>query len=206
MKEQEGRRGIGIRGFLIILLLAVIGTAAALLWLKMDKPQEQKPDPVDTVITRLEKVIDTSELSTFTAVYNGVVAVPDNKDPEQAGYYVSYEAKVYAGLDFTKIAYTPDKERGILQVKLPPIHITKTAVDITTLDYIFIDEKRNTSSVSEEAYKACEQDVQRESEETSEIFRLARLNAENMVKALTKPFIEQPDVDLTLEIVWEGKL
>lgn len=76
-------------------------------------------------------------------------------------------------------------------------------MDIASLDYIFYDEKKNASSVTEEAYKACEDDVQNESEKADAILRLAKENAETIVRALVEPFVEQLDAAYTLDIDWE---
>ena len=77
-------------------------------------------------------------------------------------------------------------------------------MDITSLDYIFINDKKNGSSISQEAYKACEEDAQSESEKEEAIFELAKQNAENIVRALIEPFMEQLDSAYTLDIDWEG--
>ncbi|MCI8602179.1 MAG: DUF4230 domain-containing protein [Oscillospiraceae bacterium] len=208
MGENEAKKNIKIPRILIIagISAVIIGIACVAIFLKFRNSESPKPNPSITTIARLEKIVETSELSTFTAVYNGVAKVPSPENPDQVDYYVSYEAMVYAGLDFSKIDFELDDEQGTLQVKLPPIHIGKANVDITTMDFIFINEKRNAFAVSEEAYKACEADVKEESEATEEIFKLARQNAENVIKALINPFVEQPDVGLELKIVWEGKL
>ena len=49
-----------------------------------------------------------------------------------------------------------------------------------TLDYIFLDDKANTATVSAEAYKACQEDVNAESEKQSQILDLAHQNAETL--------------------------
>ena len=141
----------------------------------------------------------------FTAVYNGVAQVPSADKPEEISYYVSYEAKVNAGLDFQAIAFGLDAESKVIRASLPPVHITKVNVDITSLDYIFLDKKKNASTVSQEAYRACEADAKEESEGEQAIFSLARQNAENILRALITPFVEQLDEGYTLEITWEGE-
>ena len=63
-------------------------------------------------------------------------------------------------------------------------------VDIASMDYIFENKKANTETVSEEAYKACIQDARQESEKEEAIVTLAKQNAQNIIKALIQPFIE----------------
>ena len=65
--------------------------------------------------------------------------------------------------------------------------------------YIFIDKKANTETVSQEAFKLCKYDVKHESENQEAIIRLAQQNAENVIRALVSPFVEQ--VDNEYEIV-----
>lgn len=58
--------------------------------------------------------------------------------------------------------------------------------------------------MSQAAYRACERDAKQESEGEQAIFTLARQNAENILRALITPFVEQLDEGYTLEITWEG--
>lgn len=83
---------------------------------------------------------------------------------------------------------------------LPEIKITDVNVDITSLDYIFENEKANTETVSEEAYKKCIEDVTSESNSEDAIYELAEQNARNIVEALISPFVEQLDSEYRLEI------
>ena len=133
----------------IIIAIIVIAVIAAVL-LKIFKKEE----PVKEVITvsTLEKIVEVSDLSTFRVVYNGVACADDK-------YYVSYEATVDAGIDFEKIEIAVDNENKKVTVNLPKAEILDVYVDIASLDYIFIDKKANTETVSEEAYKLCKYDV-----------------------------------------------
>lgn len=171
---------------IVVILIAVV----ALVITKVLKKEE----PVKEVITvsTLEKIVEVSDLSTFRVVYNGV-AYADDK------YYVSYEATVDAGIDFEKIEITVDSENKLVTIDLPQAEILDTYVDIASLDYIFIDKKANTETVSEEAFKLCKYDVRHESENQEAIVELAQQNAENVVIALVKPFVDQ--VDSEYEII-----
>lgn len=155
----------------------------------------KKEEPVKEVITvsTLEKIVEVSNLSTFKVVYNGVAHAEDK-------YYVSYEATVDAGIDFEKIEITVDNEAKKVTVKLPQAEILDTYVDIASLDYIFIDKKANTETVSEEAFKLCKYDVKHESENQEAIIELAQQNAENVVIALVKPFVDQVDPDYEIVV------
>lgn len=151
-------------------------------------------------VSTLEKIINISELSTFQAVYNGIAKGMNEKKPDQVDYYVSYTAKVYAGIDFEKVKITMDQDTKKITVTIPEIEITDINVDIGSLDYIFINKKANKSTVSAKAYKECKADVKNESEKETAIYELAEQNAKNIVKALISPFVEQLDSDYELEI------
>ncbi len=174
----------------IIIAIIVIAVIAVVL-LKIFKKEE----PVKEVITvsTLEKIVEVSDLSTFRVVYNGVACADDK-------YYVSYEATVDAGIDFEKIEIAVDNENKKVTVNLPEAEILDVYVDIASLDYIFIDKKANTETVSEEAYKLCKYDVKVESENQEAIIDLAQQNAENIVRALVQPFVDQVDPDYEIVI------
>lgn len=159
----------------------------------------EKREEILTVST-LEKIINISELSTFQAVYNGIAKVMNEKKPEQVDYYVSYESKVYAGFNFEEVNITMDEAGKKIIVAIPEVEITDINVDIASLDYIFINNKANTSTVSEQAYKACLEDVTNESEKVMAIYELAEQNAKNIMKALISPFVEQLDSNYELVI------
>lgn len=183
-------------------LIAIIaGTILAVFLLRMLAVPKMfdklKPEPEVITVSTLEKIINVSELSTFTAVYNGIAQVMNEKKTD---YYVSYEARVNAGIDFEKIDITVDSKAKIITIDLPEVHITDITVDIASLDFIFCNKKANTSSVSQEAFKACEADVQRESEQQTAIFELAQQNAKNVLTALINPIVEQMDSGYALMI------
>ena len=160
--------------------------------------RESKPEIISK--STLEKVINVSDLSTFEAIYNGIASVANEEKPENIDYYVSYEAKVKAGIDFEKVDLEVNEDERIITVTLPEVKITDVNVDIASLDYIFMNKKANTETVSAQAYKKCIEDVTNESNSTTAIYELAKQNARNIVEALIKPFIEQLDSEYELKI------
>ena len=114
----------------------------------------------------------------------------NEEKPEETDYYVSYEAKVNVGIDFSEIGIDKDDRGMIIRLTIPEVDITDIEVDIASLDYIFLNDKANTASVSMEAYRACEEDVKNESAGQKKIFELAEQNAENIVTALVRPVVE----------------
>ena len=178
------------------LLLAII--IGAFLLLGGNNGAISKTNVVST--PTIQKIVSVNELSTFTAIYNGVTQVMNPSKPEKTDYYVSYDAKVNAGIDIKKIEITLDEDRKIIHIQLPDVYITDINVNASSLDFIFMNDDLNTNTVVAQAYKLCEEDVREESALQGEIKNLARQNAVNIMTALTKPFIEQLDDDYTLVI------
>lgn len=183
----------------VAITAAVLGVVAAGLVLCETFQRGESQREIVTTST-LEKIIEVDELSTFTAVYNGIATVKNEKKPKKVDYYVSYEAKVYAGINFESVTISVNEEEKTVIVSLPPVSIHKIHVDIASLDFIFVNDKANTSSVSQQAYRACEEDVQREAEQQEAICELAQQNAENVVRALISPVLEQAGNTYTLVV------
>lgn len=182
---------------LIVSFIAIIGISIGVKT-KFDKQNENS-----MVITKstLTEMINISDLSTYEAIYNGVATMKNTENQEQVDYYVSYEATVKAGINFEELEINVDQDKKIVTVNLPEIKITDTTVDISSLEYIFMNNEANTETVSSEAYKLCIEDVENESKSTDAIYNLAKQNATNTIEALIRPFIEQADDEYKLQIV-----
>ncbi len=199
MEEKERPRAKRIKFKHIAVLFIIIAIIVTALIIKT-KIFNKKSEPTIISKATLEKVINVSDLSTFEAIYNGVAAVANEENPEKIDYYVSYEAKVKAGIDFELVEVEVNETDKVITVTLPEVKITDVDVDIASLDYIFMNNKANTQTVSEQAYKKCIKDVTKESNSTDEIYESARQNARNIVEALISPFVEQLDSEYKLEI------
>lgn len=192
MEKKTGKR-IGLLG---AILGAVVIVGIFVIVSQNMKSKDSEPKII--TVSTLEKIINVSELSTFTAVYNGIAEIKNEKNPEKVDYYTSYEARVDAGIDFEKVKIEVDNEEKIIRVSLPEVYITSVNVDIASLDFIFMNDKANGSTVTQEAFKACEADVQDECEQQAAIFELATQNAVNILTALVKPIVEQMDAEYQL--------
>ena len=195
-KERPRTKRIKFKYIAVLFIIAIIVTALII----KTKIFNKKSEPTIISKATLEKVINVSDLSTFEAIYNGVAAVENEEKPENIDYYVSYEAKVKAGIDFALVEVEVNETDKIITVTLPEVKITDVDVDIASLDYIFMNNKANTQTVSAQAYKKCIKDVTKESNSTDEIYESARQNARNIVEALISPFVEQLDSEYKLEI------
>lgn len=199
MEEKENPKSKRIKFKHIAVLFVIIAVIITALMIKIKIFNKKSESTIISKAT-LEKVINVSDLSTFEAIYNGVAAVANEENPENIDYYVSYEAKVKAGIDFELVEVEVNETDKVITVTLPEVKITDVDVDIASLDYIFMNNKANTQTVSEQAYKKCIKDVTKESNSTDEIYESARQNARNIVEALISPFVEQLDSEYKLEI------
>lgn len=191
----------GIKKVCVLVILTAVLIGIIFLYGRYGRKTEKE------IITEatLEKVIDVDELSTFEAVYNGITEVMNKEHPENIDYYVYYEAKVKAGIDFEKVEIDIDNVEKKIFVTIPEIKINDINVDIASLDYIFENEKADTGTVSQEAYKAAIEDVTNESARENKIFELAEQNAKNIIEALITPFLRQLDEEYMLEVNQEVK-
>lgn len=185
--------------YLLILVLAVFVVGSIFFYIYYLSRNVEDKTEIITVST-LEEIINVSELSTFTSVYNGIATVMNEEKSEEVDYYVSYEARVDAGIDFKKVVISVDSDHKTINIDLPSVYITDINVDISSLDFIFYNKKANASAVTQEAFRACEADVQKESEQQQAIFELAKQNAVNVLTALIHPIVEQLDVEYALVI------
>lgn len=193
----EGKKKIVT--ILAVSLLVVIIGIVIVICIKTNSTSKGKQPEVITEST-LQKIIDVSDLSTFEAVYNGIAKVMNAEKTAEVDYYVSYKAKVKAGIDFKDVIIDIDNDAKVITIQIPKVKITDIIVDITTLDYLFENDKANTENVSQEAYKACIEDVKNECNTEDAIYELAEQNAKNIVEALIKPFVNQLDEEYTLAI------
>lgn len=171
---------------LVMGAVALIAAIGVFLGLQIGDSKDQEAQV--TALSTLERIVNVSDLSTFTAVYNGIAEVSNEKNPDKVDFYVSYEAQVEAGIDFSAIEI--HMEGKTITVDLPEARINDANVDISSMDFMFFNDRANTSTVSERAYKACEKDVQAESENQGAILELAHQNAQNVIRALVQPVIE----------------
>mgnify|MGYP005808717345 CR=1 FL=1 len=198
-KESKQKLTIPIRALVVIVAIVI---AAAVIVLSVTNRKEEPPEII--TVSTLQKIVNVSELSTYTAVYNGITKVMNEKDPGDIDYYVSYEAKVYAGIDLDAVKISVDEsvdqDAKTILIEIPEVEITNIVVDISSMDFIFYNEEANTSTVSQEAYKACEADVKQECLQQNAIYELARQNASNILKALIVPIVDQADEEYRLVI------
>ena len=114
-------RKLSIKAIIILTcsMIAVIAITSIFVFVKVSGKEE----PEIITESNLEKIINVSDLSTLEAVYNGIAEVTNSENPDQIDYYVSYEAKVKAGIDFQQVDLDVDNEQKVITVTIPEIKI-----------------------------------------------------------------------------------
>jgi len=193
--EQSTKKKLNSK-ILLLAAAAILICAVALIALLPKK----EPEPQIDVSATLERIVKTSDLSTAVFQYKGIVEIPNKKNINKMDYYICYEASVYAGIDFSQVKFTEDKEAKTITATLPEVQIQDTVVDPNSLDFMFQNKKADNISVLDSAFTACETDIQQECTSENAILDVARMNAENAVRALTEPVMNSICKDYTLVI------
>lgn len=183
-----------------ILLAAILVIALLVGGIIYQQSTQANTDPQIDITITLEKIVKTSDLSTSVFRYDGIVEIPNPKKPTNIDYYIYYSASVYAGIDFSQVQFKEDKEKKTITAILPEVQINDTVVEPESLDFMFMNKKADNVSVTTTALTACETDIQRECTSESALLEVARLNTENVIRALAEPVIEQVREGYTLVI------
>ncbi len=198
--EKKGKKKGGKNKFIIPALIAAAVVIAVLVFVFIKFSSSEKSEREVVTISTLEKIVKSSELSTYKSVYNGVAEVHNEEKPEEIDYYVSYNAEVSVGIDFDQIAFREDPERKIIYIDLPPAKITNISVNVDSEDaYIFQNSDADTVGAVERAQEKCIEDVKTECERNEQLFDSAILSAKNSLTALTQPFVDRYFSGYTIE-------
>ena len=153
--------------------------------------------------TNIRKVFDISGLQTADYIYNSVVRVYDDKDDSKIKYYVSYEGTIKVGINFNDIKIEIDDDNKKIIFTIPKVEIQDTIVEAGTLDFIFEKEKYDTDETYNEAYQKCQNDLDQKAKSETDLLKTAQDNTEQVIKALTTPWIDQVYPDYTMEFQLE---
>ena len=154
-----------------------------------------------TTITEasLQRVFETSELSTADYIYNAIAA-SYAEDETTVRYYVAYEGTVKAGIDFSRIIIEIKEDEKEIYLKIPGCEIQDAIVDFGSMEYIFVDSKANSETVSQEAYRLCVADLEQRAADDRQLLQMAKENALDAVEALVVPWVEQIDAEYKIII------
>ena len=178
----------------VVIVSIVVGCSVA-----VTNYRRSKSEPEIITEANLEKIINVSDLSTFEAVYNGITKVMNKERPERVDCYVSYEATVKAGIDMDEVSIEIDKDIKIITIDIPPVKINEVDVQLPSLDFIMENNKINEKTILADAYNQCKKDAVTETATEGAIIDLATENAQNILEALIKPFVNQLDNEYVIE-------
>lgn len=189
-----------LRKWTMILIVVLAAAVVVLVALRVNE-HRKKTEPQVLTVSTLTDMIPVSDLSTVTSTYNGVAQVMNEKNPDKLDYYVAYEAQAQAGVNFDELQPEIDEASKTVTIRVPAAHFMDANVDVSSMDFMFNNKKADTFGVTERAYKACQEDADRECSRCEAILELARENAVNTVEALTRPLVEQlyPEYTLVVE-------
>lgn len=154
-----------------------------------------------TTKSSLEKIIEINKLSTIEYTYNAIVAKykDDEVKDDNVEYYVAYNGKVTAGIDFNEVNIDVNYKEKKIYITLPNVEIHEINVDMGTLDYIYEKNTSEKDSISQEAYKLCKNDLRERAKNETELLVNANENAKSAIEALIKPWIESIDKEFQIE-------
>ena len=154
-----------------------------------------------TTKSSLEKIIEINKLSTIEYTYNAIVAKykDDEVKDDNVEYYVAYNGKVTAGIDFNEVNIDVNYKEKKIYITLPNVEIHEINVDMGTLDYIYEENTSEKDSISQEAYKLCKNDLRERAKNETELLVNANENAKSAIEALIKPWIESVDKEFQIE-------
>jgi len=179
---------------LIVLIVLIIG-------FKPGGVFRSSQNKVSTVSkSSLEKVLETSQLTTLQYTYNAIAEVK-KEFFDTIKYHVAYEGTVQAGIDFEDIDIDINEEKKLITITLPEVSIQNVIVNAESMEYIFNDDKYETETVASEAYSACVKDLQTRAEKEVQLLQMAKDNARDAVQALIEPWVKQVDEEYTIEIL-----
>lgn len=147
----------------------------------------------------LQKVLEISDLSTLDYTYNSIVEVC-GEDGDTPKYYVAYEGAVTAGIDFTEISLKVDEGTKQIDIILPDAQVQSVRVDMGSMEFIFLKDRYETETISQEAYQASLADLKYEAAQESQLLNMAKENAAAAIEALIEPWTQQLDGQYTVTI------
>lgn len=199
-KTRKPKKEIRIRIPIVLMLIIVI--AGGMFWkvsnvIRSDASEQGNnflvgEDGKVTTVTEsvLEKSVKRSNMYTAEYPYNGYTTVYDD-DQETVKYYVAYEGTVKAGIDVSKIKVFLDEATGTIIIQLPEVIVAEPWVNPGTMEYIFENEKYNTETVAQEAYKAALADLSERIAADARLAEMASENAKISARALIEPWVNQ---------------
>ena len=147
----------------------------------LDKGEEKT-----LVRSTLIDAIDITELSTSQFTYNGIAEIYNTKKTSKIDCYVSYKAKVKAGINMKDVDFDIDNDKKTVKPILPKIQITTILVEEESLSFIPSDIKKDLKDI----LIACKNDASKEAAKSEELIESAEENLKSIIEALLYPILD----------------
>ena len=185
----------------IVLAIAAI-TIAIILVIILPFINKSKNESKITTTSSLEQLQSISELSSVKLVYNAIAKKYNAKDKTKIDYYVKYEGTLKAGIDFNKIDVNVNSNKKIITINLPEVMYTDLTVNIGSLKYIYLNKPKESDSVSQEAFKLCNDDLNKRIDNEIKLKETAKENLELFIQEFMKSYVKALGENYKVEIKW----
>lgn len=187
--DESKLKKIKIKNFLkiVIIIVLCICIAGGILYLLFGGKKEN----IITSSTLL-KTLDRESLYTAEYSYEGIAKINQNNDD----YYIKYETKVKAGIEKVsdiEIIKMPSEEDKTLVLKLPEIILEPQLVysqeNETSFSYIPNQQYKKVDLPINDIIELCKNDAKEEVKESKELYKMAKENLENTIRAFLYPIL-----------------
>lgn len=186
-----------------VIVLLLVAVALMGLWRGYNAAKNDSPTYLNSV--SVVDFVENDQLNTFRTNYQDVVTVYDEKKTDKVDYYVSYDAVVDVGINFSEINIKQDNKERTITVNVPEAAIQDINVDITSLEFLFYDKKADNEDVVNNAYKICNEAAEAEIGKKEKIIELANENVKNLVNAYIQPFMELTNNEFQVRYIIGGQ-
>lgn len=148
-------------------------------------PMWESGRETSVTVSTLKDAVNISELSTAQFTYNGIAEVYKDKSKKKVACYISYKAKVRAGIDMSKVEFEINEENKTVKPILPEITVVPDINDEASLSFIPDDANIELK----EALEVCEDDAKEEALKSEKLMESAQENLHSIIEALLYPIL-----------------
>ena len=107
-------------------------------------------------------------------------------DSTQIDYHIRYDATIRIGIDMGKVTFKVNEQNKTITPVLPKIEITQISLDPSNIGFI----PANAMGDLKQAFAVCKEDIQKEANETKELYDIAGENIRSTMEALLYPILD----------------
>lgn len=145
----------------------------------------------------LKSITKKEDINLVEYTYN---AVATKKDDKKILYYVAYEGKVKAGIDFSEVTVKINNREKKVTITIPTPKINDATVVDNKFEYIFTKDKYEKENMKDEIYDLCEKDLKNRLNKEDLLLETAKENAIMTIQSFYQPWLDTLDEEYKLEI------